>query len=307
MKYLSLGHQVEGASSIALGCMRIAGKSNEEAKAVIEASLASGINFFDHADIYGMGKSETVFAKAFKELGLHRKDVFIQSKVGIRPDVKTYDFSKKHIASAVDGILARLGIDYLDTLLLHRPDTLVEPQEVADIFNQLHQSGRVKNFGVSNQTPMQIELLKTRVQQPLIINQLQLSLAFTGMIDSGIQANMKVPGAVDYDGYVLDYSRLHGMTIQAWSPFQYGFFEGVFVGNAQYAELNAKLDELAKQYDVSAAAIACAWILRHPAEIQVIIGSMNPLRIKEIARGADITLTREEWYQLYLAAGNKLP
>ena len=218
-----------------------------------------------------------------------------------------FDFSKKHIIESVEGSLKRLKMDYVDALLLHRPDTLVEPEEVAEAFDELEKSGKVRYFGVSNQKPMQVELLKKYVKQPLLINQLQFGLKHSGMIDQGIHVNMTDEASVDHDGSVLDYSRLNEMTIQAWSPYQYGFFEGVFIGNEKFPKLNQKLAELADKYHTTPTGLASAWILRHPANIQVIAGTMNVGRIKEIAQASDVELSREDWYALYREAGNILP
>ena len=306
MKKIQIANTDMTASQIILGCMRIneAGKNPVE---IIQTAYDHGINFFDHADIYGKGECETIFAQALKATSISRSDIYLQSKVGIRPGI-AFDFSKAHIIEAVEGSLKRLDTDYLDALLLHRPDTLVEPEEVAEAFSQLEKAGKVRAFGVSSQNPGQIELLKTAVKQPLNINQLQFGLKHTGMIDAGINVNMENQAGLVRDGGILEYSRLHDMTIQAWSPFQYGFFEGVFVGNTEkFPELNAKLQELADQYKVTPSGIAVAFINRHPAKIQTILGTMTPSRIIEATEAADIVLTREEWYSLYMAAGNILP
>lgn len=306
MKKIQIANTDMTASQIILGCMRIneAGKNPGE---TIQTAYDHGINFFDHADIYGAGECETIFAQALKETSISRSDIYLQSKVGIKPGV-AFDFSKQHIIEAVEGSLKRLDTDYLDALLLHRPDTLVEPEEVAEAFSQLEKAGKVRAFGVSNQNPGQIELLKTAVKQPLNINQLQFGLKHTGMIDAGINVNMENQAGLVRDGGILEYSRIHDMTIQAWSPFQYGFFEGVFVGNTEkFPELNARLLELADQYKVTPSGIAVAFINRHPAKMQTILGTMTPSRIIEATEAADIVLTREEWYSLYMAAGNILP
>lgn len=292
-------------SEIALGCMRISEMEPQAIDALIQTALDSGINFFDHADIYGGGKSESKFAEAVAIGGTPRDKMLLQTKVGIRKGM--FDFSKEHILNAVDGCLKRLRTEYVDVLLLHRPDALVEPAEVAEAFNVLESSGKVRHFGVSNQNPMQIELLKTAVKQPLLFNQLQFSVTNTGMVDQGINVNTMYDGATDRDGSVLDYCRLHDITIQPWSPFQYGFFEGVFLGNEKFPELNAQIDQLAEKYAVTNSAIAIAWILRHPAHMQPILGTTNQKRVAAIAKASDICLTREEWYAIYLAAGNKLP
>lgn len=232
--------------------------------------------------------------------------MIIQTKCSIVPGIM-YDFSKEHILNSVDASLKRLKTDYVDTLLLHRPDTLMEPEEVAEAFSKLHESGKVKYFGVSNHTPMQIELLNKYLNNKIIINQLQFSIMHTGMIDAGLNMNIKNDASIDRDGGVLEYCRLKDITIQAWSPYQYGFFEGVFLDNDKFPELNKKINAIAEKYAVTNTAIATSWILRHPAKIQTIVGSMNAERIKEICKASNITLTRQEWYEIYLAAGNKLP
>ncbi|MGJ8730855.1 aldo/keto reductase [Listeria aquatica] len=304
METLKLGGEL-AAPSIAIGCMRMADLSKEQADRVVHTALENGLNFFDHADIYGGGKSEEVFADAIGMNASIRDKMILQSKCGIRQGY--FDFSKEHIIASVDGILKRLKTDYLDSLLLHRPDTLVEPDEVAAAFDELERAGKVRHFGVSNESPLQIELLKKSVKQKLIVNQLQFSVMHTGMIDAGLNVNMKVDAGIDRDNGILEYSRIHDMTIQAWSPFQYGYFEGVFLDNPKFPELNAKMDEIAERYQVTNSALAIAWILRHPAKIQAVLGTMNPERIEAIRKGADISLTREEWYEIYRAAGNVLP
>ena len=290
---------------IALGCMRISEMSKDQVDKLVNTALDEGINFFDHADIYGGGKSEEVFASAVDMTSSNREKMIIQSKCGIRNGF--FDFSKDYILESVDGILNRLQTDYLDVLLLHRPDSLMEPEEVAEAFGILHKNGKVRNFGVSNQSSMQIELLKKSVKQNLIFNQLQLSIKRTGMIDAGLNVNMKVDNSVDHDGAILDYCRLNEMTIQAWSPFQYGYFEGVFLNNDKFPELNKVIDKMAAKYNVTNSAIAVAWILRHPAKIQTIIGTTNSGRVSDMAKASDFTLSREEWYEIYRSAGNVLP
>jgi predicted oxidoreductase len=218
-----------------------------------------------------------------------------------------FDFSKEHILSSVDGILKRLKTDYLDILLLHRPDALVEPEEVAEAFDQLEQSGKVRHFGVSNQKPMQIQLLQKYVKQPIVANQLQLSITNATMISNGIEVNMLTDHSVDRDGSILDFCRLNDITIQPWSPFQYGFFEGVFLGNDKFPELNKTIDRIAEKYGVSNTTIAMAWLLRHPAKMQPVTGTMNYKRLEEICKASELYLTREEWYKIYTSAGNRLP
>lgn len=305
MKNINIANKLE-VTEIGLGCMRMADLSKEEAGKVIKQALDSGITFFDHADIYGGGKSEEIFAEAVEMNSDIREKIIIQTKCGIVPGIM-YDFSKEHILNSVDGSLKRLKTDYVDSLLLHRPDTLMEPEEIAEAFSKLYESGKVKNFGISNATPMQIELLNKYLDNKIIINQMQFGIMHTGMIDSGLNTNMKCDAGIDRDGGILEYCRLKDITIQAWSPYQYGFFEGVFLDNPKFPELNKKIDEIAEKKGVSNTSIATAWILRHPARIQTIIGTMNPNRIKDICTASDVELTRQEWYEIYLAAGNKLP
>ena len=305
MKRMMLGRSQLETGDISLGCMRMNKLDREKAARVIQTSYDAGIDLFDHADLYGKGEAEERFAEAFAETSLQRSDILLQSKCGIREG--SFDFSKDHIISSVEGSLRRLETDYLDTLLLHRPDTLMEPEAVAEAFNELEKSGKVRKFGVSNQNPVQMALLSKSVEQELIINQLQLSLVHTPMIDAGFNVNMHNDAAVVRDGGILEYCRLYDVTIQAWSPFQHGMIEGVFVGNTDFPKVNTALTEIAEDKGVTESAIAIAWILRHPARIQPIIGSMNPERIEQIAQASDIEITREEWYQLYRAAGNELP
>ncbi|EAE2908599.1 aldo/keto reductase family oxidoreductase, partial [Listeria monocytogenes] len=303
MKRITIGNSALTASEISLGCMRMADLSREDANKVINTALENGIDFFDHADIYGGGKSEEVFADAIDMNATIREKMILQSKCGIRQGF--FDFSKEHIIASVEGSLKRLKTDYLDTLLLHRPDTLFEPEEVAAAFTELEKSGKVRHFGVSNQNPGQIELLKKYVDQELIANQLQFSIMHTGMIDTGFNVNMTIDPSLDRDGGILEYSRLNNMTIQAWSPFQYGFFEGVFLDNDKFPELNKTIDKIAADKGVTNSAIAVAWIQRHPASFQTVVGTMNPGRIADIAKASDVTLSREEWYEIYRAAGNQ--
>jgi predicted oxidoreductase len=307
MRKIKLGTSELEVPVVAVGCMRINSLSAAEAEKFVQASLEEGANFFDHADIYGGGKCEEIFAEAIHMNDDVREKIILQSKVGIRPDKGMFDFSKEHILASVDGILKRLKTDYLDILLLHRPDTLVEPEEVAEAFDQLASSGKVRHFGVSNQHPRQIDLLRKFVKQPIVANQLQLSITNATMISSGFNVNMENEAAVNRDGGILDYCRLHDITIQPWSPFQYGFFEGVFLGNEKFPELNKKIDEVAAKYNVSNTTIAIAWLLRHPAKMQPVIGTMNIGRLRDCCKASEITLTREEWYEIFRAAGNVLP
>lgn len=305
MKTITLNNTNLSIPEIGMGCMRIVELENADAvKSWVDTALEHGINFFDHADIYGKGRCEELFGQILTPS--LREKIILQSKCSIRPGI-AFDFSKEHILNSVDGILKRLNTEYLDILLLHRPDALMEPEEVADAFRILKENGKVRHFGVSNQTPMQMELLSKYCDEPLLINQLQLSIAHCPMINSGINANMYNDSGINRDGGILEYCRLKDITIQAWSPFQYGMFEGIFLGNEKFAELNKVIDNLAEKYNVTNSAIAVAWILRHPAGIQTIVGTTNKDRIAQISKASEIRLTREEWYALYMAAGNKLP
>jgi predicted oxidoreductase len=303
VKSLTLGNSNLQVSTIALGCMRMSNLSHVEAERIIQNALDLGINFFDHADIYGSGQSEEVFSKSIDMNSTIREKMVIQTKAGIRKGY--YDFSKEHIIQSVEGSLKRLKTDYIDVFLLHRPDALMEPEEVAEAFTELEESGKVRHFGVSNHNSMQIELLKKYVEQDLIVNQLQFGIMHTGMIDSGLLVNMKHDN--NRDSSLLEYCRLNDITIQAWSPFQYGFFEGVFIDNDKFPEVNETLQRIGEKYHISKTSVAIAWILRHPAKIQPLIGTMNPGRLAEIAKASDVVLSREEWYEIYLAAGNLLP
>lgn len=306
MRTIPLGNGTLQVPVLAVGCMRIHALEKDAAERFVQTALDLGANFFDHADIYGRERSEIVFSEAIGMTPSVRERVLLQSKCGIRKGI-SFDFSKKHILESVDGSLRRLRTDYLDVLLLHRPDALVEPEEVAEAFDILESSGKVRHFGVSNQNPMQISLLKKYVKQPIVANQLQLSITNANMISQGIHVNMNDDQAVNRDGSVLDYCRIHDITIQPWSPFQYGFFEGVFLGSPKFPELNAKLDAIGERYGVNSTTIAIAWLLRHPAHMQPVTGTTNPERLADCVKAADIRLTREEWYEIYVSAGNTLP
>jgi len=309
MKTYELPRTGRTVSSVILGMMRIPKMSNGEIQQLVGAARDAGINVFDHADIYGGERHlcEARFGEAISFSAAEREQVLIQSKVGIRKGY--FDFSAEHILATVDESLAALKTDYLDLLLLHRPDTLVEPEEVASAFDKLLAAGKVRHFGVSNHTPGQIELLKTAVKQPLVANQAQLSITHAPMIAQGVAANMAgLDQSISRDNGLLDYSRINGMMLQAWSPFQKAFFDGVFLGDREnFAALNDVIDELAASYGVTPTGIAVAWITRHPANIQVVLGTTQPSRVTDAAAGSDVPLTREEWYRLFTAAGHTLP
>lgn len=306
MKYIKpFGNGTE-VSQVALGCMRIADKTDKEMDFYLGEAVELGFNYFDHADIYGRGRCEEVFGRALKRNPELRDKIFIQTKCSIVPG-KMYDFSKEHIISAVEGSLERLGVDGVETLLLHRPDLLMEPEEVAEAFDELEKSGKVKHFGVSNHSPMQIELLKKSVKQPLLFNQMQLSITNANMISSGANVNLSNSDGVNYDGYLRDYCRLNGITVQPWSPLQFGFIEGSFLTNRKYKDLHKVIDKIAEKYGITDTGVAISWLLRLPEKMQPVVGSTNPDRIRAVAEASDVTLSREDWYEIYCAAGYKLP
>lgn len=310
MKSIKIGNHGLQASAIALGCMHITELDDTAAEKLIQASVDEGITFFDHSDVYGGGRCEEVFAKAAHTgESSRRARIQIQTKFGLTENdkVRYFDSSKKHILEAVEGSLRRLNTDYIDMLLVHRPDALMEPEEIAEAFDELHTSGKVLHFGVSNFTPRQIQLLQTCVKQPIEVNQLQMSIVHSPMITQGLFTNMMNDNAIDRDGGVLDFCRINGVGLQAWCPFQYGFGDGVFLGNYKYPNVNKKVREIARRYGVSDEAVCLAWIMRHPAGIQPIIGTTKPARLKRCAEADTFTITRSEWYELYCANGFVLP
>ena len=308
MRYITLGQDDKELSEIVLGMMRIEDKSVKEVEALVETALSVGINAFDLADIYGRGRCEELLGLVLKNRPDLREKMWIQSKCGIRIEEFTYfDFSKDYIIKSVDGILQRLKIDHLDSLLLHRPDALMESDQVAEAFDLLYEQGKVREFGVSNQNPMMMELLKKDVKQPLAVNQLQLSAAFTPGFESGFHVNMEDSQAAMRDGSIFEYCKLHDVVIQAWSVLQFGYFKGNFVGNEKFQQLNQVLNRLALKYSVSPSAIAIAWVLRYPAKMQAVVGTTNPKHLREVSQAGNFSLTRKEWYEIYLAVGNNLP
>jgi predicted oxidoreductase len=306
LKNIKVGKSDITASNIIMGNMRLNELSVSEAEKLIRTAMDIGINFFDHADIYGGGQCEELFADAINMNSTIREQMILQSKCGIRNGY--FDFSKEYIIESVNGILKRLKTEYLDILLLHRPDPLMEPEEVSEAFDELYNSGKIRNFGVSNFNPMQLELLQKNINHKLMVNQVQFGIAHTPLIDSGIAFNMKIDQSVNRDNSILEYCRLNDITLQAWSPFQHGFFEGTFLGDLdRYPKLNEVINQLAEKYGVTNTAISTAWITRHPANIQVVLGTTKVNRMKEACKGVEIILTREEWYQIYKAAGNIVP
>lgn len=311
MKTIEIPHAAITAPALVLGLMRIAEKSDDEVRELVRTAREHGIDFHDHADIYGPEPHacERRFAEAMRLTPSERAELTIQTKAGIVREGPYFDFSYEHLVESVNGSLAALRTDYIDILLLHRPDALVEPEEVARAFDELHTAGKVRHFGVSNHTPGQIELLKTALTRPLVANQLQLSIPHAALISQGIAANMAgLEQSVSRDVGLLDYCRLNGITVQAWSPSQSGFGTGPFVGDRErYPELNDLLEEIAQRHGITPNGVATAWITRHPAQMQVVLGTTTPSRVAEAAAGSDVVLSRPEWYALLRAAGHRVP
>jgi len=309
MKYYQIKNTDLNASAIIMGCMRIDSLSVKELDALVRAYLDRGVNFFDHADVYGMGSCESLFGQVLSADKSLRDRMILQGKCAIRKEngQAWYDFSKEHILSSVDAILSRLCTDHLDTLLLHRPDSLMEPEEVSEAFDELKRSGKVRYFGLSNSNPMQIELLQKYCGEKLLFDQVQLGVGHTVLIDHGLCTNTAFPQGADRSGSLIEYARLNDITLQAWSPLQYGMFEGVVLGNEKYIRLNEVLEEIGGELGISKAAVAIAWILRHPAKIQVICGSTKAAHMEDYIAATGTELTRAQWYRIYEAAGNPIP
>jgi predicted oxidoreductase len=316
MKRMKLGNTPLEVSRIALGCMRLS-DDRERALTTVRAALDQGINFFDHADIYGRGKREEVFAAIWAEVPGLRDEVILQSKCGIRfagdPDArapKRFDFSYEHIVRSVEGSLRRLKTDHLDVLLLHRPDALVEPEEVARAFDHLREAGKVRYFGVSNHTAAQIQLLQSCMTQPLVANQLEFNVIHTQLINDGIIFNRNDREVASRSEGTLEFCRLQNIIVQAWSPLARGVLSGKSIADpdVRIERTAALVAQLAKEKGVSAEAVLIAWLLRHPARIQPIIGTTNPVRIAAAYQADDLELSREEWYSLFIAGrGGELP
>lgn len=306
MKMRSFGKTDLAVSRLALGTMRASLKEKDDMRALLETAAEVGINFVDHADVYAWrNSSEAMFGQVMAEAPALRDKFTVQTKCGIRPG--HYDLSYEHIVKSAEESLRRLNVDAIDCFLLHRPDALMEPEEIARAFDKLHEEGKVRYFGVSNMNPGQIENLKRFVRQDIQVDQVQMSLVHAPAIDAGIFVNMKEEQGIMRDGSLLDYAQCRGMTVQAWSVVQIGLRDGTFLDHPDYPELNAVLERLAGQYGVTKAAVAVAWLLRHPAGIQPVLGTADPDHLRQLAKAADITLSRPEWYELYLSAGRKLP
>lgn len=305
MKFIAFGNHGEQVSAIGAGCMRISRTNEQEADAFVKGALEDGISFFDHADIYGGGGSERVFGRLLAKEPSLRDKLFLQSKCAIHDGL--YDFSKEHILRSVDGILERLATDHIDSLLLHRPDALMEPEEVAEAFRSLKDSGKVRYFGVSNANRYQMELLESALDEPLVADQLELSIVHAPMIDAGFNVNMTNDPSIMHDAGTLEFCRLHDKVVQTWSPLQITLYDGTFLSNPAYEALNQQLNALAEEKGVTPDAIAYAWLLRYPAKMQIITGTTRPERLHIAAEATGISLSRAEWYALYKAAGKELP
>ena len=309
MKYIEFGKNNVSISSVILGMMRISSLSAKEVEKLIDTALDSGINAFDLADCYADGLCERIVGKVLSSRPDLRDRMWIQSKCGIRRDngLKYFDFSKEHIIESVDGILTRLNVDHIDSLLLHRPDALMEPEEINEAIDLLVSEGKIVDFGVSNMNPMMIEMISRNVKEKIAINQIQLSAAFTPSIDAGLHVNMSTDAGIVRDGSILEYCRFNNIVIQTWSVLQHGFFEGVFIGNPKFADLNKVLSRIASEQNVTAEAVAIAWVLRYPGPVQAVIGTTKPQRIEQMALASEVNLSRREWYEIYQSAGNTLP
>lgn len=298
------------ADRIGLGMMRIDSLSTAEIRALYAGARELGITLFDHADVYGREwhDCERRFGEAVILSSSERAQIKLQSKCGIRVDQPGLDFSAEHIMRQAEGSLRALRTDYLDILMLHRPDTLVEPDEVAHAFDALEASGKVRSFGVSNHSGGQIDLLRSGISQPIVANQVQFGLGHAALVAQGLAVNMEnVAQGIDLDGGLLNYARLNGIRLQAWGPFQQGFFGGVIFDHPAHEALQAVLTRLAAEHSVTPTAIATSWITRHPAGIQVILGTTKIARVAEAVTGAGLALSRAEWYELYEAAGYIVP
>ena len=320
MQTYHLGTSDLNVTRIGYGCMLIGGSWDDApltdsvrkaAMHSVQIALDAGINFFDHADIYCNGKSDEAFAGLWKDSPHLRQQIYLQTKCGIRfaPPLHRFDFSYEHIINSVEGSLRRLQTDYVDVLLLHRPDPLVEPEEVARAFDELSRSGKVRWFGVSNHTAAQMELLRNFLNQPIIVNQVEFNVTHTHMLDEGIVFNQYNPRLTRNEG-VMEYCRLHNITLQAWGRWQRaGLPVRPRPNDGEHIQKTAHLvKQMATEKGVSPEAILVAWILRHPARIQPLPGTTNPERIRAACEAEHVSLTREEWYSLFIAGrGENLP
>ena len=292
-------------NKLALGCMRLSKLTIEEAEKLILFAVDNGVDFFDHADIYGSRCCEEIFGKVLRRNPGLREKIVIQSKCGICKGY--YDLSKEHIINQVEQSIQLLNCGYLDILLLHRPDALVDYNEVNEAFNYLYDNGLVKSFGVSNMNVMQIELYNKYLTHKITHNQVQFSVVHSHLISEGLFVNMSEIESPSRSGGLIEYAMLKDINLQAWSPLMASWEDGTFIDNPKYEDVNKKLEELANKYSVSKNAIAIAFILRHPANIIPVVGTTSIIHLEEMLKAKDITLTKEEWYSLYLSGGHILP
>ena len=291
--------------NLGLGCMRLGKLTTEEAEKLISFALDNGITFVDHADIYGSRKCETLFGEVLKRNPNFRKQMIIQSKCGICKGY--YDLSKEYIIKQVEESIRLLNCEYLDILLLHRPDALVDYDEVNEAFNYLYDKGLVKEFGVSNMNPIQIELYNKKLDHKIKYNQVQFSLIHSHMISESLFVNMSEVESAMRSGTLIEYSMLKDISLQAWSPLMASWDDGTFIDNPKYEQLNKKLEEVASKYNVTKNCIAISWILRHPANILSIVCTTSIVQLNGMIKAIHIKLTREEWYGLYLSSNHILP
>ena len=296
-------------SRIIQGLMRTENKSENDIYEIIKYDLDHGIYFFDTADIYERGVSEIKIGHVLKGHPELREKMFIQTKGSIRFCESTgyYDSSYEYIKKAVNDSLERLGLDYVDSYLLHRPDIFLDAKEVALAFNELYEEGKVKHFGVSNYPKEIIEYLKTEVKQEIEFNQVQLGVGNTLLLDEVFNFNTGFPGGVQKTSGTYFYLKQHNIQIQAWSPYIVNFFEGSLFDENKFPEMNKELNRLAEKYHTSKCAIATAFILNLNKDITVVTGSMDIRHIQESLDGEDIILSKEDWYTLYHACGHTLP
>ncbi|WP_040515653.1 aldo/keto reductase [Paraglaciecola polaris] len=320
---LPLATYLPNVSALAYGCMGLGGgwdakpvsRANiAQANDCVNTALESGINFFDHADIYTLGKAEQVFGEVLAQRPELRKRIYIQSKCGIRfsddQGPKRYDLSADWIRESVEGSLRRLNTDYLDVLMLHRPDPLMQAEEIARVFDELRSAGKVHYFGVSNMHHHQIAYLQQALDAPLVANQIEASLLKQDWIDEGVYAGNSDGQDINFNAGTLEYCRREHMQLQSWGSLAQGLYSGRAVSDKSEAVIRTSVlvAKLAAAYNVSPEAIVLAWLIRHPANIQPVIGSTDCGRIAGASQAGNITLSREHWYALYESAkGMELP
>ncbi|KZN48510.1 aldo/keto reductase [Pseudoalteromonas luteoviolacea] len=306
---------------IAYGCMGLGGQGPHltsadvmQAHSVIDCALESNISFFDHADIYRDGRAEQVFGKVLSERPDLRAKMVIQSKCGIRKkndeQVGRYDFSSEWVKHSVDGILSRLNIEYLDVLMLHRPDPLMQIDELAEQISRLKRQGKINHIAVSNMNLHQMSFLQSALNMPIISNQIEMSLAKLDWLNDGVMVGSQGNHLVDFVSGTLEYCQQHEIQLQAWGSMAKGQFseQGLYSDELRVRKTSQLVKKLAHKYHVSVEAIVLAFVLRHPAKVQPVIGTTQEIRIKNAVEAIDVCLEREDWYNLYVSSrGNPLP